>query len=89
MKNITYQSNKQKTMTYQHQIQTKHQYQLQNMIVMMKIQTTVFKNKIKHSTQIEYRYKILMDQLVYHKQPYIHISTKPLLMMQHISNKVN
>ena len=90
MKNITYQSDKQTTMTYQHQnIQTKHQYKLHNMRVMMKIQTTVFKIYIKHSTQIEYRYKILIDHLVYHKQPYIHISAMPLLMTQHLSYKGN
>ena len=38
----------------------------------------------KNSTQIQYRYKILMDQRVYHKQPYIHISETLLLVTQHI-----
>ena len=77
-------------MTYQHQnIQTKDQYQLHKMRVMMEIYTTVFQNKIKHSTQIEYRYKMLVDQHVYHKQPYIHISETPFLTMQPILHQGN
>ena len=43
----------------------------------------------KNSTQIEYKYKILMGQLVSHKLPYIHISATPFLMTQHISYSGN
>ena len=39
----------------------------------------------KNSTQIEYKYKILMGQIDYHKLVYIPISETPFLMTQRIS----
>ena len=49
----------------------------------------VIRQQNKNPTQIEYNQKIIMDKLVYHKQPYIHTLSTPLLMTQQISYQGN